>query len=79
MFFFKLQINNKIVVYNPVPDYHWNFLASIQLQFLVEKKTSETFQQLTIATANPKPHSPTQHEIIPKPTDRQFPVFVTLL
>lgn len=66
------------MVNNPVPDYRWNFLASIQLQFLVEKKTSETFQQLTIATVYPKPQSPTKHEI-PKPTDMQFPFFVTLL
>lgn len=67
------------MVNNPVPDYHWNFLPGIQLQFLVEKKTTETFQQLTVATVNPEPQSPTQHEIIPKPTDMQFPVFVTLL
>lgn len=29
------------MVNNPVPGYQWNFLAGIQLEFLVEKTTND--------------------------------------
>lgn len=62
------------MVNNPVPGYQWNFLAGIQLEFLVEKTTNDAriFQVvLAIDHCNGEPQTLLTHPTWnnTKPTD----------